>query len=55
MEASKAILDFCEKGFINPVIKRVYPLDDISKAHLDVSYNDSAKGKLVIEMVESGV
>jgi len=49
-EAKAAITSGIESGWVKPVIDKVYPLQDVAKAHHDVINSSGAKGKLVLEI-----
>ncbi|GAB6027546.1 hypothetical protein CHUAL_001791 [Chamberlinius hualienensis] len=45
-----AITDGIEKGYIDPKIAQIYPLEDIAKAHSDLMNSNGAKGKLIVKL-----
>uniref|UniRef100_A0A915IZ42 Enoyl reductase (ER) domain-containing protein n=1 Tax=Romanomermis culicivorax TaxID=13658 RepID=A0A915IZ42_ROMCU len=49
--AGQYILQLLEGKKLNPVVDKVYPLEDAVKAHHDIMHNQGSKGKLVLKIV----
>jgi len=45
-----AIVAGIESGWVNPVVNRVYGLEEVQQVHYDIIHSKGAKGKLVIKV-----
>merc|ERR1719334_2281039 len=51
-ELSEAIVKGISAGWVNPIVNKVYSLDQAFQAHNDIINNSGAKGNLVVNVQE---